>query len=78
MATSIRLALVSAFLALITQQVNSLRARGVISPHVCDAAFELPRASFRSSGVMCSGLLVAIKTIVQFIPKRLQYDHKVM
>jgi hypothetical protein len=47
-----RLSRVSAFFADVTQQIYSLRASGVISSHVANAAREKPSALRKSAGVL--------------------------
>src|SRR3989344_9370371 len=49
----VRILLVSAFLPDVTQQIHSLRARGVISSHTARAAGEATRTFRKSSGILC-------------------------
>lgn len=51
---SIRIPRVSAFFPEITQQIHSLRARGVISSHTARARGEAVRAFRKSSGSLCT------------------------
>jgi hypothetical protein len=60
-----RIMRVSAFLPLITQQIHSLRASGVMSSHTAVAFGELLRAERRSEGnewIALTGRLLTIMT----------------
>lgn len=53
-AFSIRIFRVSSLLPDVTQQIHSLRASGVISPHTARAGGEAVRALRRSAGILCT------------------------
>jgi hypothetical protein len=53
-AFSIRILLVSAFLPEVTQQIHSLRARGVMFSHTAPAAGTPVSAFRKSSGILCT------------------------
>ena len=50
--TTIRLALVSCFLAEVIQQIHSFRASGVMSSQISDSFKSLSNAFFRSCGIL--------------------------
>jgi hypothetical protein len=50
---------VSSSLAEVTQQIHSLRARGVMSAHTCLATGSAAMAMRRSAGILCTGPLRA-------------------
>jgi hypothetical protein len=50
----IRISLVSAFLPEMTQQIHSLRARGVISSHTARASGTEVRVFRKSAGILCT------------------------
>src|SRR3990167_2609885 len=81
-AFSIRIPLVSAFLPEMTQQIHSLRARGVISSHTARAAGAETSAFRRSSGTLCTrlagafGVARATPPATCFLVIRLFYPRK--
>jgi hypothetical protein len=59
--------LVCGFLTEITQQIHSLRARGVISSHFARAAGAEMRAFRKSAGTLCTGPREIAFLVMDFI-----------
>lgn len=64
--------LVSSFLAEVTQQIHSLRARGVISAHTPLTTASERIASRKSAGILCIALLSVFFWVIIFLPKIFQ------
>ena len=63
-----RIPLVSSFLPDITQQIHSLRARGVMSAHAAFALGVAVRAFRKSAGTLCIALVAILRwPVLSFI-----------